>query len=417
MELRDLLATENTKQQYKINYYYSFHINNLKEQIKILQTEKIKYKENKYKLLQKIIEKELKSYKDQLDYEESLLKEELKKKKYMKNQLISSFELNVSNEIRSNAIKSVCDAYKSGFTNLRNGNIRYFNINFKKKSEKRKCIELANSEINITNGKFKICPGKLKKNSLFKMGKRNTKKYNNLVIKNNCDLLKINNNYYINVTVPIKNNKIKNMNKCCGVDPGVRTFATVYSPNNENIYEYDQTKLSTKLNKLNDKINLLKSFRIKRKDKYKLYNILTNKKKRVKKEKFIKIESKKTNLVNELHWLTINNLIKNNDIIFYGDIKSHDIVKGGKNRILNRNFNDLKFYIFKQRLKYKAIKNGKIVYLINESYTSQGCSTCGNLDKKLGSSKIYDCKICKLKTGRDVNASKNIYMKGLITCM
>lgn len=379
MDLRDLLATENTKKFYSINKYYSFHINKLKDQIKNSTND---------------VNKEY--LRNQLKYEESLLKEELNKLKYTKNPMILPFELNVSNEIRSNAIKSVCDAYKTGFTNLKNGNVKFFRINYKKKTEKRKCIELANSEINIVNGEFKICPGKFKEHSLFSMGKRNKEKYKNLEIKHNCDLLKINNKYYINVTVPINNNKTSELNNFCGVDPGIRKFATVY--NNGCIYEYDQTKTMSLLDKLNNKIKFLKSFKTRR----------------IKKEKFTKIEVKKSNIVNELHWLVINDLIRNNDLIFYGDIKSHDIVKDGKNKKLNRDFNDLKFYIFKQRLKYKAMKNGKIVHLINESYTTQGCSKCGNLCKTIGKSEIYECQICELKTGRDINASKNICMKGLM---
>ena len=51
-----------------------------------------------------------------------------------------------------------------------------------------------------------------------------------------------------------------------------------------------------------------------------------------------------SNLVNEIQWKSINNLLINNDVIFYGDIKSHNIVKHKKYRHINRAFNDLKFY-------------------------------------------------------------------------
>ena len=50
-------------------------------------------------------------------------------------------------------------------------------------------------------------------------------------------------------------------------------------------------------------------------------------------------------------------MIKCNDVVLYGDIKSHNIVKNGKNKKLNRNFNDMKFYTFKQRLMYKIELN------------------------------------------------------------
>ena len=110
-------------------------------------------------------------------------------------------------------------------------------------------------------------------------------------------------------------------------------------------------------------------------------------------------------------------MVKNNDFIMHGDIKSHDIVSHGKKykykRDLNRNFNDLKFYLFKQRLEYKAKLKNKKVFLVNEAYTTQTCSFCGNKYKP-GVSRIYKCSNCKRNIGRDVNAAKNILMKGII---
>jgi transposase len=95
-----------------------------------------------------------------------------------------------------------------------------------------------------------------------------------------------------------------------------------------------------------------------------------------------------------------------------GDINSHDIIKGNKNKTLNSDFTDLKFYQFKQRLKYKASINGKRIVFVNEAYTTQGCSSCGNLWKSIGKAEIYRCRVCKFICGRDLNASKNIMLKG-----
>ena len=125
-------------------------------------------------------------------------------------------------------------------------------------------------------------------------------------------------------------------------------------------------------------------------------------------------ERKKEHIVDELHWKTINNIISSNDVIFYGDIKSHNIVKKGKNKSLNKNFNDLKFYVFRERLLYKASLNSKMVIKINEAFTTKTCSCCGTM-KDVGSSKTYDCDYCKAVLDRDFNASKNILMKGIIT--
>jgi transposase len=138
------------------------------------------------------------------------------------------------------------------------------------------------------------------------------------------------------------------------------------------------------------------------------------KQKRVRKIKINTIEMRKSNLVDELHWRTINRLLKMNAFIFYGDIKSHDITKNGKNRNLNTDMNNLKFFKFKQRLLFKSIERGKKVHETKEYYTTQPCSFCGSMYRP-GLSRVYECKNCKKHIGRDVNAAKNILMKGILT--
>ena len=105
----------------------------------------------------------------------------------------------------------------------------------------------------------------------------------------------------------------------------------------------------------------------------------TGRNNRLRKKSLIKREEKKTNIVNDLHWKTTNHLLKKNDVIFYGDIKSHDIVRKNKNKKLKRSFNDMKFYKFKERILYKASILSKLVICVNEAYTTKTCSFCGNM--------------------------------------
>ena len=56
---------------------------------------------------------------------------------------------------------------------------------------------------------------------------------------------------------------------------------------------------------------------------------------------------------------------------------------------------------------FKANVRKKIVILVNEAYTSEGC---GNL-YKIKSSKIYKCKKCFEIFDRDTNSAKNINCK------
>ena len=113
----------------------------------------------------------------------------------------------------------------------------------------------------------------------------------------------------------------------CGVDPGVRTFMTAFGNTGCMEYEHNNSMIK-KLDKLKQHIQKALYFGLR---------------KRIVKRKLNKLENRKSYLINELHWKTINHLLKNNDVIIYGDIKSHDVVKDGKNRILNTDLNRRKF--------------------------------------------------------------------------
>jgi putative transposase len=247
------------------------------------------------------------------------------------------------------------------------------------------------------NGILTIAPSYLKSDSKISMGKKTIKKHRNLVIDHDCRLVKQKNVFWVIIPIPIEITDKKPPINYCGIDPGVKTFMTSFG-NNGCIEHKHNEKI---LKDLDNKIKLLKDRR-------------RTKQHRVHKKKINRIEIRKANLVDELHWRTINRLLKMNDFIFYGDIKSHGIVKNGNNINLNTDMNNLKFFKFKQRLLFKSIERGKKVYETQEHFTTQTCSFCGSMYKP-GLSRVYECKNCKKHIGRDVNAAKNILMKGILT--
>ena len=113
--------------------------------------------------------------------------------------------------------------------------------------------------------------------------------------------------------------------KICGIDPGCRTFATCYDPTGEIVEISHRREL---LDKLNKKMDMLKK---------KMKDNPLSKKSRCRKSKIVRYEKEKYNQVQELHRQSVNYLVKKYDVIFLGDIESHDIV-GGK---VNREMNDL----------------------------------------------------------------------------
>lgn len=385
--LRDLLVTSNTK-KYNNTYIKS------SEEIMTLHALKHKLEDSHEK--QAIIE--------EINTKNKILKEQMKLVAFEKNKNLQEFENLTPKEIRANAVQSVCDAYKSAFANLKNGNIKFFKMKYKSKKAPRQTIELAPACISFNNGVLKILPKTFKEECMLRISNKNKKKHKNLRIENNVDVVRQNGNYFVHILKVVdKKEKKTQEHTICGIDPGVRTFATVYSyttKDNEHtsdicVRDYEhRVDLLKKLNNKKDQIMARRG---------------------VRKKQYTKIEKKKKNIVDCLHWNTINHVLQHNDIVFYGDIKSQDITKGNLNKQLNRDFNDLKFYIFKTRLKYKASVLQKHVIFLNESYTTKTCSSCGKMNDNVGSKKVFSCSSCNLVTGRDLNASKNILMKGLLS--
>lgn len=394
-------AVEEIEKGHKVNFY------TLRD---VLVTEKSKKSLPQYKtfddsikdlkLLKKSLSDEdaIEEVKKKIDAIQNNRRVEMKKYKPIQNQIVPDFVFDTPKDIRSNAVQQCCSAYKSGFTNLRHGNIKYFKMKFKKKTENRQTIELTPKIISIEKCKIKIVPDTLGADCYFPVSKKNEEKIRHLKIENNVDIVRQNDNYYVHLLMSTNPSSSCKFERVAGVDLGLRKLATVHTHSAlgdvTEVTEYIHRKELIK--KLNKRMDLMKQTRGNR----------------CRKKSYRRIEKRKSGIVDRLHWDFINDLLKHNDVIYLGDIKSHDIVTGGKNKAVNREFNDLKFYLLKQRLVYKASLCGKILILVPEHYTTKTCSCCGVLNNEVGSKEIFTCGSCNLIAGRDINASKNIKMKG-----
>ena len=230
-------------------------------------------------------------------------------------------------------------------------------------------------------------------------GKYNDQPYN-FDINHDCKLQRTKDRqYYLIVPESIQTKILPNTNNIIVSDIGIRTFQTCLTKNNvveigDNISEKIKGLLYRKDKIVNDN-NIKKKIKAKNRD---------------------RLNRKLKNLVDELHWKTINYMTKNYDTIIIGDINSSGIVRksNGLPKIVRRVALELRLYQFKQKLKYKCFtKNRKLIY-VDERYTSKMCSKCGWIHEKLGGSKRYECEECKTVMGRDINGARNIYIKSVI---
>lgn len=119
------------------------------------------------------------------------------------------------------------------------------------------------------------------------------------------------------------------------------------------------------------------------------------------------------NLVSELHWKTISFLIENYDTIILPDFRVSQMIKGKKlAKITKRLMCMFSFFSFKEKLKFKCNMYGKKLIIVDESYTSRTCGTCGFLNNMKGKEQ-YKCIRCGLKIDRDVLGSRNILIKNI----
>ena len=176
---------------------------------------------------------------------------------------------------------------------------------------------------------------------------------------------------------------------------------TTYS--NDKAKEYRQRR--DLLKRLNEKIDRLKMQRSR--------PLKQGQQARYRKRSINKLEIRKSDLIDELHWKTIREIVKENDVVCYGDIKSHDIVKRYNNSSLNREIMDLKLFKFKERLRHKCKELNKVLIEVNESYTSKTCTNCGVIND-VKDSEVYNCGSCEIKLDRDLNGARNILLKGLL---
>ena len=307
------------------------------------------------------------------------------------NPLVEEWELETPKDIRAGAVKLACSAYKSAMSNFRAGNIKCFNMGFHSNDgAKNRCCALAKSSVSLRDGKLRVT---YLDEPVVSIKSRTLKRLKTRTIDHDCKLVARHGRFWLLIPIAYSPRPLVDVKSLCGVDPGCRTFMTIFGANGLH-QEYKAPVNAIK--RLNDKIDLLSTRR-------------TNNKRR----SLIKYENVKAQVIDKLHWDTVNALVNNYDGIFLGDIKSHDIVQKGRNKSLHRTMNDLKFFKFKQRLIYKAHVTGKLVVVVHEANTTKTCSACGTVNV-IGAAKHFCCTICGLSVDRDLNAGKNILMKGLV---
>ncbi|MGB3917868.1 MAG: transposase, partial [Thiothrix litoralis] len=107
-------------------------------------------------------------------------------------------------------------------------------------------------------------------------------------------------------------------------------------------------------------------------------------------------------------------LVQQHGVIFVGNVSS----AGWAKTKMAKSVLDAGWFMLKTQLKYKAIARSVVFAEVNEAYSTQTCSCCGNLSANSPKGRAglgireWMCADCGTLHDRDVNAARNILAAG-----
>ena len=306
-------------------------------------------------------------------------------------------------EIRDQTAKSLVSAFKSNKTLLQRGYIKHYDIGFKRKSDSQ-CISILKK---MYRGQGIICPS-------LGLGRLRSRESLPEKLDHDAKLLYEHNKYWLLMPQKVMQIDVPPlMKRIVSIDPGVRTFATCYSPHDKNgpaMYEWGKRDIS-RLYRHALQVDRLQS-RLGQPQ-------MRAKQRRAIKRAMQKKRTKIKSLTTDLHrhfalWLCINY-----DLVCLPKFDVSKMVMRAGRKLRNNSVRKMlcwSHFRFRQYLLHKAREHGTVIYLCEERYSSKTCSECQIQHHLLGSNKVFTCASgdCDYVSDRDFNAARNIYMKAMV---
>lgn len=303
-------------------------------------------------------------------------------------------------DTRQLAVKTLIDARDSAESNKKNDNILCYKLHYLDKKTSND-VFIVNKKALIDGSIFKR---RLKKNSPIKTSKKNEE----LIKKSKGDFPIVrekDGRYYACITIEPIDTKLDVKANICALDPGIRTFQTMYSEKSIGEFGYNTSKTLFNLYRREDKLkSIIATKPLKSSKKCKL------------KKRCALLRTKVKHVVQDLHWKTCDYLTKNYQVILLPIFNSKQMANKKKRKIrktTTRLLLGLSHYQFQQKLLYKAKMRDRNVIICKEHYTTKCCGNCGTLNHKMAGKKIFHCKNCNLTMDRDIHAARNILIRNL----
>lgn len=220
-------------------------------------------------------------------------------------------------------------------------------------------------------------------------------------------LLLENGRWYVCVPETVMVSKPENQGRIVAIDPGIRSFATFYSPDEcGHIGSGDYGRLVRLAQHLDDLLSRL--------DKRRKKDRVTARQRQGMRQAAARMRAKFKNLVDELHWKTIRFLMDNFDVIFLPTFETSQMVSRTNRTLRKKSVRSMLTYAhyrFAQRLEWKAAALGKTVIRGSEAYTSKTVSWTGEIIQNLCGRKTI--KSGDTTVNRDINGARGIFLRAL----
>ncbi len=317
-------------------------------------------------------------------------------------QNLKPWEVATHKEIRQEAVFEAKKNYDTCMTNIRAGRIRFFNLKFRTRA--KQVMRITKTMLKLEDGKLRLTDKSLPASGkTIVMSNRSLKKLRCVSEVLNSTITKVNGVYKIHLPViyQLADTAVPSESlRVCGVDPGVKTFLSVYgiSGGEAHTVKLQHGDTIWRIDRLR---NTLKKMR------------RDGQRKRLKRSLMVKLDRRQSNVTTDLHWRCVTYLTQNYDLIFLEKFGSHKLVKGSSNKGLNRNTMNLKPFQFREKLMYKSLSLGKHLVVVDSHHTTRTCSDCGNAQDMSLCDRTYNCGTCHSVLDRDLNAAKNMMLKGL----
>lgn len=191
------------------------------------------------------------------------------------------------------------------------------------------------------------------------------------------------------------------------LDPGVRTFMTGYSADGL-VVEWGAGDMK--------RIHALCRFADRLQSGFADKNADKQRRRRMRRA-WLRMLQRIRHLVDEVHRKLAKWLVTSYRVVLLPEFETARMSRRGRRKINSKAVRGMltwAHYRFRQALLSKAVLYPDCrVVVCDEAYTSKTCGRCGEINHRLGGSKVFRCAPCGYTADRDVSAARNILLRYL----